>query len=105
MTNAQWQNADTSLSFRTPSDLQPGYYLLTVMANAVPSEAKIIRYLVLPPYSTRVGAAAGWLWQEVQGGDTVSSGSPEGWLWRPKLLGSGRKVPQGIAPLWIWGSE
>ena len=105
MTKTQWESADTSISFRTPSDLQPGYYLLTVMANAIPSDAKIIRYLVLPPYITKIGAADGWQWQEVQGGDTVSSGSPEGWLWRPSLLGSGRKVPRGTAPLWNWTNE
>ena len=44
MTNGEWANADTQISFTTPADLPQGYYLLYVLANAIPSEAKIIKY-------------------------------------------------------------
>ncbi|MFA5097085.1 MAG: kelch repeat-containing protein, partial [Candidatus Margulisiibacteriota bacterium] len=44
MTSAQWASAGTSISFRTPSDLPEGYYLLSVQSNAVPSEAKMVYY-------------------------------------------------------------
>ncbi|MCX5749863.1 MAG: hypothetical protein NTZ10_06455, partial [Candidatus Saganbacteria bacterium] len=44
MISSKWQNADTSISFTTPSDLPEGYYLLTVNANAVPSDSKLVYY-------------------------------------------------------------
>ncbi|MDO8734293.1 MAG: kelch repeat-containing protein, partial [Elusimicrobiota bacterium] len=37
MTSAQWQNADTSISFKTPNNLSSGFWLLYVMSNAIPS--------------------------------------------------------------------
>jgi WD40 repeat protein len=41
---AGWSGADSSISFTTPADLPAGYYLLTVVANAVPSDAKIVYF-------------------------------------------------------------
>jgi len=52
---ADWQNADTSISFTTPSDLPAGYYLLSVVANAVPSDAKIVAYPLMPPIPPTYG--------------------------------------------------
>ena len=44
MTSTQWQGADTSISFTTPNDLPEGYYLLSIQANAAPSDAKMVYY-------------------------------------------------------------
>jgi len=106
---SNWQNADTSISFRTPADLPSGYYLLTVLANAVPSDAKIVVQPYIAPapstYITRVGSAESWQWVQPSAGQTVSSGSSEGWQWQPWSSGSGRTVPKGTAPSWTWESE
>jgi hypothetical protein len=42
MSPAQWQAADNTISFTVPGDLPSGYYLLTVRANGVPSNAKMV---------------------------------------------------------------
>jgi hypothetical protein len=102
---ADWQNADTSISFTTPADLPAGYYLLTVVANAVPSDAKIIKYeLPTSAYTTKVGSARSWQWGQ-SSGDNVPSGASDDWQWRLWEPGSGRKVPQGTAATWEWGNE
>jgi hypothetical protein len=111
MTSLQWQNADTSISFTTPADLPSGYYLLTVVANAVPSDAKIVLCTaVLAPtklYTTRIGSAESWQWLDLYSGNVVNvgSGTPEYWQWQLSVPSSGRKVPQGAAPGWIWDTE
>jgi hypothetical protein len=87
---ADWQNADTSISFTTPTDLPGGYYLLTVVANAVPSDGKIVFYQppqLFPPEApgglntTNVTTNSAFLsWDPVSGANyyTISWGTNEG---------------------------
>ncbi|HBA61871.1 MAG TPA: hypothetical protein DCZ92_13875 [Elusimicrobia bacterium] len=71
MSSAQWESADTQISFKTPVDLQQGHYLLTVMANAVPSEAKIVSVYEAPPEDVAPPSAAGSLAAGATSTDTV----------------------------------
>ncbi|MDD5686858.1 MAG: kelch repeat-containing protein [Elusimicrobia bacterium] len=42
MTSIQWQNADTEMSFKTPNNLASGFWLLSVMSNAIPSNGVVV---------------------------------------------------------------
>lgn len=105
LTAAQWQNADTQISFKVPDYLGYGYYILRVVANAVPSDGKVFVITTQASYLSRVGNAADWEWDSPQLGDTVPSGAADDWEWRAWQPGSGRSVPKGDATDWNWGSE
>jgi subtilisin family serine protease len=77
--------------------LNPGY-------EGKLGKGRINVYKALASY-TEVGTAEFWEWKDVQTGNSVHSGSPEGWQWRTWDSGSGRKIPKGNAPAWSWGNE
>ncbi|MGD9643740.1 MAG: kelch repeat-containing protein [Elusimicrobiales bacterium] len=103
-----WTSADTSLSFATPpGGLPSGYYMLYVLANAIPSDGVVVKYCRGANYVSKVGNADSWIWAKPDYCDypNVPSGSAASWQWRAWEPGSGRQVPQGGASTWTWGSE
>ena len=105
MTSLEWSNADKQISFKTPSDLPVGYYLLYVVANTIPSKGVVVRCMRKSSYKTKVGKADGWIWDNAETFDIVPSGTSDNWQWQEWAPNSGRKVPQGSADNWIWKGE
>ncbi len=105
---SDWSGADTTITFTAPpSGLPYGYYMLYVIANAIPSDAVIVKYCLGASYATKIGVPGSWTWGTPDYCDapSVPSGTSDTWQWRGWTPGSGRKVPQGGASSWTWGNE
>jgi subtilisin family serine protease len=100
--NPGWTNLQVRDQLENTCDnidaMNPGY-------TGKLGKGRINAYQALNVNAMRVGSTESWEWKIAQPGDLITSGTPNNWTWRTWEAGSGRKIPQGSAPIWNWMNE